>query len=634
MEYFKQRKICNCLFPKDKYLLKNENKHSYCQKCRSIMLKDSNGRINFTIKENSKQIIDPTNPIDIIKLMNDKTKQYYPYLDNLEKTYESNKFYLINRKMIIFHLQKMMRIFNYNDIVFYQSLFFMDYVFSRQIEKELSENEIIYNLIGYFLFSTKFKECGIGETSIENFVKIKKNTLLSKKQIAFYEVSCLKSINYNIFNYSAYDWIKQLISVGIVFDCEVDSKNSIIFINGHRYSIIKLINRFALKLLLNLTLKNNFLQFSPKNIAFSIIQIARENFLDPNLINQNLFNRLINVYGVNFQDYKVCYEQIKIQILNQNIQGEKNEPEKNNKENDNAKNLKGYIKENNFIINMNKINNHLFLNKTSFCQTLLEPDKNDLKENFEKVKVLDYKTKFKVIKNKLKDKIALEDESKTIQKINKIPNYIRLNNIISKKVDYLYLNRNKKNLKKNNSLPMIDSKIKLNVELIKEKDEKKSFNCSKILGDFEKPISIFSYNKKIYLNKNKSNLIKNISKINSLNKTLYGISSRNKNNLFKKKIKIEIKRNKSIENKSIFKSRKISNFFSSNNRKFEDSKINYNNELLDKFVDQNTIKYKRNLKHNFKIKGGFSSLPNKINQSVDNLFETNSKKKIVEKMNI
>jgi hypothetical protein len=106
------------------------------------MLKDSNGKINFTIKENSKQIIVPTNPIDIIKLMNDKTKQYYPYLDNLEKTYESNKFYLINRKMIIFHLQKMMRIFNYNDIVFYQSLFFMDYVFSRQIEKELSENEI------------------------------------------------------------------------------------------------------------------------------------------------------------------------------------------------------------------------------------------------------------------------------------------------------------------------------------------------------------------------------------------------------------------------------------------------------------------------------------------------------------
>ena len=46
------------------------------------MLKDSNGKINFTIKENSKQIIDPTNPIDIIKLMNDKTKQYYPYLDN------------------------------------------------------------------------------------------------------------------------------------------------------------------------------------------------------------------------------------------------------------------------------------------------------------------------------------------------------------------------------------------------------------------------------------------------------------------------------------------------------------------------------------------------------------------------
>ena len=619
-EYFRKPKICNCLFPEDNILLKQENEYIFCSKCGSIIIKGSNGKINYTIKPNSNQEIDSPNPIDIIKSMKIKTKQNYPYLDNLSKTYESNKFYLINRKMILFHLLKIMKIFKFNKIVFYQSIFFMDYVFSHQLKKELSENEIIYYLIGYFLFSAKFNEIGIGAPSLEYFVKIKKNNLLSKKEIAFYEIMCLKSINYNIYNYSSYDWINQLILAGIVFDCEIGPKNLIILDNEHKHSIINLINKFALKLLWSLTQKNRFLKFSPMQIAFSIIQIARENILDPNLINQNLFNKLISLYGINFHDYKDCYEQIKLQIRNQNIQEEKNEEEeKNNNDNMKIKGVKRYIKENNLISNFSKINNIFYLKKSSSCRSLLELDKNNPKENFEKIKELDDKTKFSEIKNKFKDNTFLGDEIKIIEKNNIIPNIIRLNKIIFKKVNRLNLNRNKKHIKNNNNLPLIDSKNKLNFEPMKEKDEEKQIMNSKILPANGQSNSIFSFIKKNYINKKESNLVQNFSNQKIMNKTLYKINSRNQKNLFKMKIKNKTRKNNSIESTSIFKKGNLLKSLSSNNSKFEDSKINNNYELLDKFIEKNTNRNKRNINHNF---------PFKRNQRFDKLIKINSSKSL------
>jgi hypothetical protein len=117
---------------------------------------------------------------------------------------------------------------------------------------------------------------------------IKENIIFSKRKIAYYEILCLKSINYNIFSYSAYDWIVHLINIGIVFNCEIDNKNSIILMNGHRHTIVTSINKYAFKLLLNLITKNLFIKYSPIYIAFGVIQISREKFLDEDLINQNL----------------------------------------------------------------------------------------------------------------------------------------------------------------------------------------------------------------------------------------------------------------------------------------------------------------------------------------------------------
>ena len=331
MKIFRPRKICNCTFPVDKNILKRKCGHSFCKNCGSIMIKNTNGSINYTLKPKQKQIPNQTNPIDIILSMKKNTKINYPNLDNLDKSSEKMNFYLINRKMILFYLQKLMKTFDFDDVVFYQCLFFMDYVFSHQIEEGISEKEIIYYLIGYFLCSTKMKETDSGEPPLECFVKIKQNTILSIKQIAYYEIFCLKSINYNIFSYSAYDWITQLIATGIVFDCEIDNKNSIIVFNGHRHSIVNSINKCSLKMLLNLTLSNVFLKFSPMHIAFSIIHIAREKLLDPNLINNKLYNKLINLYGINFKEYKKCYEELKSQLNDNITEKEKIEQEEKNK---------------------------------------------------------------------------------------------------------------------------------------------------------------------------------------------------------------------------------------------------------------------------------------------------------------
>ena len=126
-----------------------------------------------------------------------------------------------------------------------------------------------------------------------------------------YEIICLKKIGYNPFGYSIYEWLNELISNGIILNCEIDINNIIILIKGHRHSIINAINKYSFRIMLSITSNNIFFKYSPMHMAFAIIQIAREKYLDKNLINNDLYFQLINLYGVNFKDYKKCYFELK-----------------------------------------------------------------------------------------------------------------------------------------------------------------------------------------------------------------------------------------------------------------------------------------------------------------------------------
>ena len=66
-----------------------------------------------------------------------------------------------------------------------------------------------------------------------------------------------------------------------------------------------------MKMLLIISIKNIFIKHSSMYIAFSLIQSAREIYLDKSSIRPELFNNLVNLYGVKFNDYKKCYQEIK-----------------------------------------------------------------------------------------------------------------------------------------------------------------------------------------------------------------------------------------------------------------------------------------------------------------------------------
>ena len=74
-------------------------------------------------------------------------------------------------------------------------------------------------------------------------------------------------------------------------------------------------------------------------IAFSLIQLAREKYLDKSSIRPELFNNLINLYGIKFNDYKKCYQEIKEEI-NEKQSGKNEKTEIEIEENPKVKNIK------------------------------------------------------------------------------------------------------------------------------------------------------------------------------------------------------------------------------------------------------------------------------------------------------
>ena len=329
----RQSKICNCQNSSNKDILKTGCNQSFCDKCGCILLKDPEGNIYYTLKTKQNRLPYELSPITIIKNMKKKTEEEYPFIyqefnvnksDKVirEKSLKSLNIYLRHRKMLILKLQKIIKIFDYCDLIFYQCLFYLDTYLSHYMTEDISEKKILYYLVGFFLCSVKSRENDIYEPLLDSFYDLKRGIYLSTDTIAYYEVLCLKKIHYNIFSYSAYDWLTQLVSNGVVFNCEINKENEVILIRGHRHSVINAINKYAIKLLLDLTSKCIFFKYAPMYTAISLIQIAREKYINKAMIKPKLFYNLIKIYGINPNDYTRCYEEIKREI-NENSNSEK-----------------------------------------------------------------------------------------------------------------------------------------------------------------------------------------------------------------------------------------------------------------------------------------------------------------------
>ena len=524
----RQSKFCNCRTFSNNEILKDTITHSFCDKCGCVLLKEENGNIYYTLK--SKQNILPfdLNPITIIKNMKNKTEENYPFIyedynickadkNILEKTLDSINIYSKYRKKILIILQKLIKFFDYYDRVFYQCLFFLDTYLSHHMTEKISEEEILYYLIGFFLCSVKFKEIDISGPSLNIFCDLQKGINLSCDKIAYYEVFCLKNINYNLFSYSAYDWIYQLISNGIIFNNEINEKNEKILIKGHRHSIINVINKYIIKLFLNLTSKNIFFKYAPMYTAFSLIQIAREKFLDKNMIKKNLFLKLINLYGIKPDDYKKCYLEIKDEINSENDMNLSMGKKLNiNIRNDN------YTNENLKTIEKSETNNIYWISRNN----IYDPDKIKINNVLENVKrnLLTYDDNSeKRIQN---DKQNSEEEKIIQFKLNKLKskkkNKIKLkrNFFQINPLESLSINCNNKFFKSNDNLPYINVNSNERNSIF----SLNSFNLEKFTS---KNISISKIRDKPINNESKP-IIPNIKKFENIefnNKTLRNIFS-------------------------------------------------------------------------------------------------------------
>ena len=295
-------------------LIKTENEdYIYCSQCGSISINYNNNSF-FTIKPKSMENEIEIDPIKVVKEMKINQERNFPFLKNdfninsnensakIKKIKENIVLYLSKRKTLLLYLQNITKNLNYSDLSFYHCLLTIDLYLSQNITEKMTDKDIIYYLIGFFLNSSKFKETDIFEPELYIFCNIDSEYDLKKELISYYEAKCLKLMGYNYFVFSTYDWLNTFMGIGYLFEGEID-KNNLEEINE--------INTYAFKLLVIITPKKVFFKYSPLYNAVSIIQICREDKIEKDKINNELFHKLMELYNINLKDCENCYNEIK-----------------------------------------------------------------------------------------------------------------------------------------------------------------------------------------------------------------------------------------------------------------------------------------------------------------------------------
>lgn len=312
--YEKKNIIAHCSHDRTatkKNIHPKNNLYDYCTECGSISILH-NDRYYYTLKPNTKQKELEVDPIKIVLEMKKSENQNHPNLKNefnlneedlkYPETQEKILLYLSKRKLLLLYLQNITKVLNYSDLSFYHCLLLADLYLSKHISEDMSDEKLLYILIGFFLIASKFKETDIFEPELYIFCNIDWEFMLTVEKILYYEAKCLKSIGYDFFVYSTYDWLSIFMGNGYVFEGEIDEGNP---------EEINEIHSYTFKILITLTPKSIFIKYSPLYNAVSIIQICREDKIDKNKYNKELFNKLLSLYDLKFSDYENCYNEIK-----------------------------------------------------------------------------------------------------------------------------------------------------------------------------------------------------------------------------------------------------------------------------------------------------------------------------------
>ena len=468
------------------------------------------------------------------------------------------------RNRVLIYIHNLCTKMEYNDSSFYFSLYLLDTYLSRIISDDISDRELFLVVLGFFLISSKYIEDDIFEPELQIFCNIEKSILLTINEIRESEVQCLTLINHNMYIYSVYDWITTLLNNGIVFIEEVIDKNE-----------VEEIYAYTQKLLTNLTSKIFWCKYSSIQIAFSIIQLSREKYLNKDLkLSKKIFDLLLDLYEISFSDYKDCYIFIKNDIENE-TEEESEDDDSNLDMNINskkaAKSLEVNLTESNYSNMKGKRNIDIIMGNPEKNKYLLSQNSNkyintdfNIKNNGKKNKIKLYISpgqlnlathKFKYKSSKSSDKnyemqtknfnrnihkkmngnrntlknmsiknstLNLQDPKQIMLEYQKIEKHLIINGKISKNKNALYINYAPKFLIKNtgpniNNINYINN-ININNEFINlvDKKEKKIQKNTKSGLNFNYVYNINSTknNSKYKL---KKSLVNRGNSINSLN---------------------------------------------------------------------------------------------------------------------
>lgn len=361
----------------EKNLVPKNNSYDYCPQCGNIAIFHNN-QYYFTIKPIAKNKKLEVDPINIVKEMKSSEKENY-FLDNLYNISDKDmkyqilqkriSLYLSKRKLLLYYLQNITKALNYSDLSFYHCLLLTDLYLSYNMNENMSDEKLLYLLIGFFLIASKFRENDIFEPEAYVFCDFDWDFDLTPDKILYYETKCLKAIKYDFFIYSTYDWLSIFMGMGYIFEGEIDSIEEINEINAYTFKLLIAITPIAL-----------FIKYAPLYNAISIIQICREDKIDKNKINVVLFTKMLSLYNLKFSDYENCYNDIKAVT--------RSSPTGNNDENQNKNKNKPHSmtkKENKTLDDLNYDNNkNKYVRNKEFKSSENDKTGKELKMDFKR----------------------------------------------------------------------------------------------------------------------------------------------------------------------------------------------------------------------------------------------------------
>ena len=301
----KRAKKCSHKIITEKLLLISRA-YFYCYKCGKLIIV-KNLKMYESITEGKLEY----NPIKVINqmLLNQEKN------NNTKKTYISD-IYIKNRDLFIYYIKQFCRIINNSKSNFFNCLHLMDFYLIHELKEEVSKRIIALISLGFFLVSLKFYENDLYEPKLDKFCKIDKDIVVSLNEIRSSEIKCLKIIDYNVINYSAYDWLKTLNKVGYVFNNKI---------NKLKFEQIKDKQKLILRRIIYSDILYRYDSFI---IALSIIHVSMDNTFYTDKTSKELFDLFLTIFSKKFSDYELCYIDIKTFIFNDFSQV-KNEDEKN-----------------------------------------------------------------------------------------------------------------------------------------------------------------------------------------------------------------------------------------------------------------------------------------------------------------